>query len=90
MLLALDNPKATVTNVVGVYAMYTWLGIRKEPQADLLKVWTRLNGVDDNDAQTTINEVQSKPDIVLHGHSAKLHSIYLEYSNDSTICTQGT
>lgn len=89
MLLALNNPKATIEGVVGVYAMYTWLGIRKEPQADLVKVWTKLNGVAESDVQTILNEVKSKPNVILHGHSAKLNCIYLEYSNDSTVCSQG-
>lgn len=75
MLLDIDNPKVDISKATNVYAMYTWISKHNgEPQADLLRMFTNPS----ESIAETIKEVQSKPQILLRGVTAKLYKIYVD------------
>ena len=82
MLLAIDNPKVDISKAKNVYAMYTWLSrYNHEPQADLLRVYIAPT----ESVENVIEETASKPNVVLRGVPAKLHTIYVDNQENPTL-----
>jgi hypothetical protein len=78
LLLEINNPKANVSTAKNVYAMYTWISpFTCEPQADLIRILSDSAP----SIPELIKQVQSKPDIKLHGQPATLYKIYIDNQN---------